>query len=306
MKIVMMGAGGVGGLFGGRLARAGYDVSFIARGAHLQALQRDGLRIESPALGDVHVDDVRATDDPATLGAADLVIISVKLWGSAAAAELIRPLVGADTGILSLQNGVTRDEVLRDMYGDQAVMGGVAYVGAYIDRPGVIHQIGTMQRIVLGEYDGVESPRARFLRDALQAAGTDAECSDDVRRAIWEKFVLLVGLSGATCATRSALGSIRDNPPARSFFLQLMQEVVAVGRAHGVELPPDFADNRLAFADSLPADMDSSMHHDLRSGKRLEIDWLSGAVVELGRQKAVPTPANSAVNAILAMYANPE
>lgn len=302
MKIVMMGSGGVGGFFGGRLAHAGYDVSFIARGTHLAAMQACGLLIESESHGDIHVPEVRATDDPATLGTADLVIVSVKLWDSQDAATLIRPLVGPRTAVLSLQNGVIKDELLRREFGEQAVMGGVAYVGAYIARPGVVHQIGTMQRIVLGEYDGRTSTRAQILHEALQKSGVVSELSADVRRAIWEKYVFLVGLSAATTSMRVPLGPIRSNRRARAFLLQLMREVVAVGRAHGVDLSEDFPENRLEFADTLPEDMDSSMHHDLQANRPLEVDWLSGGVVRLGREKGIPTPANSAVCDILAIH----
>lgn len=303
MKIVMMGSGGVGGFFGGKLVQAGCDVTFIARGAHLVAMREHGLLIESEALGDTLLSKVQVTDDPATVGKADLVILSVKLWDTEAAALAIKPLVGPDTGILSLQNGVIKDDILRSKFGDAAVMGGVAYVGSHIGRPGVIHQIGTMQRIVVGEYDRRKSARAEYLYDAFLRAGVKSELSSDIRRSIWEKYVFLVGLSATTSSMRSTLGPILANPQSRSFMLQIMREVVAVGRAHGVALPADFAEDRLAFADTLPGDMDASMHHDLKNGNPLEVDWLSGGVVKLGREKSVPTPANSAVCDILAIYA---
>ena len=299
----MMGSGGVGGFFGGRLAKAGYDVSFIARGAHLEAMRAGGLAIESEAQGDIRVPSVRATDDPASLGPVDLVILSVKLWDTEAAARAIAPIVGPHTGVLSLQNGVIKDDILRRIFPGGQVMGGVGYVATHMSRPGVIHQTGTMQRIVVGEYDGRESARARFLHQALLAAGVKAELSTDVRRSIWEKYVFLVGLSGTTTTTRRPLGPVRENPRTRAFLLDLMRETVAVGRAHGVALPGDFADDRLAFADGLPADMTSSMHHDLERGNPLEVEWLSGGVVQLGREKGVPTPANRAVWDVLALHA---
>ncbi|MEI6303568.1 MAG: 2-dehydropantoate 2-reductase [Betaproteobacteria bacterium] len=305
MKIVMMGSGGVGGFFGGRLAQAGYDISFVARGAHLATMRDHGLLIENAPQGDIHVAKVRVTDDPATLGRADIIILSVKLWDTETAARAIRPLIGPDTGVLSLQNGVIKDDILRRELGDAAVMGGVAYVASNIARPGVINQTGTMQRIVQGEYDGRASARAAFLHEALLKAGVKAELSADVRRSIWEKYVFLVGLSAVTTSTRTRLGPIRANAQSRAFLLQLMREVVAVGRAQGVALDADFADNRLAFADTLPEDMTSSMHHDLERGNRLEVDWLSGGVVQLGRAKGVPTPANEAVCNILALHARP-
>jgi 2-dehydropantoate 2-reductase len=303
MKIAMMGSGGVGGFFGGRLAHAGYDVAFVARGAHLEAMRRDGLTLESEAQGDIRIPKVRATDDPATLGPVDLVILSVKLWDTEAAARAIAPIVGPQTGVLSLQNGVVKDDILRGAFPSGQVMGGVGYVATHIARPGVIHQVGTMQRIVLGEYDGSTSERAKFLHEALVRAGVKAELSTDVRRAIWEKYVFLVGLSATTTSMRSTLGRIRANPRTRAFLLDIMREVVAVGRALGVALPEDYAEARLSFADSLPEDMTSSMHHDLERGNPLEVNWLSGGVVDLGRGAGVPTPANRAVCDILALHA---
>ena len=303
MKIAMMGSGGVGGFFGGRLAHAGYDVSFIARGAHLAAMRERGLTIENQQQGEIRVPKVQATDDPAQIGRVDLVIVSVKLWDTESAARQIKPLVGPGTGVLSLQNGVIKDDILRRELGEAAVMGGVGYVATHISRPGVIHQTGTMQRIVLGEYDGTKSARATFLHEALARAGVNAELSDDVRRAIWEKYVFLVALSATTTTMRMPIGPIRENPQTHAFLRELIRETVAVGRAHGVALPEDYADNRLAFADGLPADMTSSMHHDLERGSPLEVNWLSGSVVQLGAAKGIPTPANRAVCDILALHA---
>ena len=303
MKIAMMGSGGVGGFFGGRLARAGQDVTFIARGAHLAALRERGLTIENEPQGDLHVPDIKATDDVSSIGPVDLVILSVKLWDTEAAALQVRPIVGPETAVLSLQNGVIKDDIMRRVFGEKAVMGGVCYVATHISKPGVIHQTGTMQRIVVGEYDGTKSKRAQALHAALAASGVTAELSDDVRRSIWEKYSFLVGLSATTASMRRTLGPIRSNPQTRAFLHDVIREVVAVGRAHGVALPADFADNRMAFGDTLPADMTSSMHHDLEKGNRLEVEWLSGGVVRLGAEKAIPTPCNRAVCDILALHA---
>ena len=299
----MMGSGGVGGFFGAHLAKAGCDVTFIARGAHLQAMRERGLTIESPAQGDVHLPAVRATDDPAAVGPVDIVILSVKLWDTEAAARSIAPMVGPATGVLSLQNGVIKDDVLRRVFPASQVMGGVAYVATNVARPGVIHQTGTMQRIIVGEYGQAASARARFLHEALLAAGITAELSADVRRSLWEKYVFLVGLSGTTATTRLPLGEVRANPRTRAFLFDLMQETVTVGRAHGVALPEDYARERLAFADTLPHDMTSSMHHDLQSGNPLEVEWLSGGVVQLGEARGIPTPVNRGVWDALALHA---
>ena len=304
MKIAVMGSGGVGGFYGGRLANAGYDVSFIARGSHLAAMREHGLLIENEPQGNIHVPRVTATDDPSTIGIVDLVLIAVKLWDTEDAAKAIAPLVGPQTAVLSLQNGVIKDDILRRAFGDAAVMGGVTYLATNISRPGVITQTGTMQRLLLGEYDGRRSPRAQQLLEALLRAGVQADISDDIRRTLWEKFVFVVGLSGTTTTMRSTIGPIREHPQTRAFLADLMQETVAVGLAHGVNLPKDYAAQRLAFVDTLPAGMTSSMHHDLEAGNRLEVAWLSGGVVQLGTLVGVPTPANRAVWDVLALHAS--
>ncbi|MEA3158004.1 MAG: 2-dehydropantoate 2-reductase [Betaproteobacteria bacterium] len=303
MKIAVLGSGGVGGFYGGRLANAGYDVSFVARGAHLAAMRSRGLTIENAAQGNIHVPRVKVTDDPATIGEVDLVLIAVKLWDTEAAARAVKPIVGAHTAVLSLQNGVIKDDIMRREFGAAAVIGGVAYVGTHIARPGVILQTGTLQRLVFGEYDGARSVRAGELLDALLRAGIQAELSEDIRRTLWEKYVFLVGLSGTTTTMRMPIGPIRENPQTRAFLLDLMKETVAVGRAHGVHLPEDYAEQRLAFADTVAPDMSSSMHHDLEHGNRLEVAWLSGGVVQLGQAAGVEAPANRAVWDILALHA---
>lgn len=303
MRIAVMGSGGLGGLYGGRLAHAGHDVTFIARGAHLAAMKEQGLLLESEGHGDVLVSRVRATDDPGTVGVVDYVLIAVKLWDTEAAVRAIRPMVGPETAVISLQNGVIKDDILRGEFGEDAVIGAVAYVATHLARPGVIRQTGTMQRLVLGEYDGRRSDRAQRLFDALRQAGIQTDISDDIRRTLWEKYVFLVGLSGTTATMRSTIGPIRENAQTRAFLHDLLKETVAVGRGHGVRLPEDYADDRLAFVDTVPATMTSSMHHDLEKGNKLEVAWLSGGVVQLGRAVNVPAPANRAVWDILALHA---
>jgi 2-dehydropantoate 2-reductase len=302
MKIAVMGSGGVGGYFGARLAEAGCDVGFVARGAHLAAIRAEGLRVESP-LGDMHLKDPRVTDDPATLGKADLVLFAVKLWDTEAAAERIRPLIGPETAVLSLQNGVQKDDILRRVLGPEAVIGGVCYIATVIDRPGVVKHTGTMQRLVFGEYDGRRSKRAEAFLDACTRAKINVELSDDVRRALWQKFVFLVGMSGATATSRLPIGRIRAHPLTRAFYFDLMRETVAVGRAHGVAIDDTYAEERLKFSDTLPGEMTASMHHDLERGNPLEVMWLSGGVVELGAAVGVPTPLNRAVRDILVLHA---
>jgi 2-dehydropantoate 2-reductase len=302
MKLAVVGSGGVGGYFGGRLAQAGCDVAFIARGAHLAAIREHGLKIESP-LGDALLTDIKVTDDPRELDPVDLVLFAVKLVDTEATARSIACLFGPNTAIISFQNGVTKDVLLRRMFGEKAVMGGVGYIASAIKQPGVIEHIGTMQRLVFGEYDKAPSERAKSFLSFCQRAGIDAKLSDDIRREIWEKFVFLVGLSGTTSATRRPIGPIRENAHSRELLLKIMEEVVAVGRAHGVDLSPNYASERLAFCDGLPVEMTSSMHHDLERGKPLELAWLSGAVVDLGKEVRVPTPFNRAVRGVLAVHA---
>jgi len=297
-----MGSGGVGGLIGARLAQAGCDVSFIARGAHLAAMREHGLKLESP-VGNVHLPNVRVTDDPGSLGPVDIVVIAVKLWDTGAAARAIAPLIGPDTGVLSLQNGVRKDEILRPIFGERALMGGVAYMGTAISRPGVILHTGTLQRVVFGEYDGRRSKRAEALLGFLQKTGIDARLSDDICRSIWEKFVFLVGMAAVTATIRLPLGPILKHPLTRQFYLDAMREAAAVGRAHGVRLPEDIAEERLAFSDTLPASMTASLQLDLERGNPLEVEWLSGSVVELGAAVGVPTPIHRAARDILILHA---
>jgi 2-dehydropantoate 2-reductase len=303
MKILVMGSGGVGGFYGGRLAHAGYDVTFVARGAHLEAMRAHGLVIESKAQGDIRLAQVKVTDDPASVGPVDLVLIAVKLWDTETAARAVKSNVGPQTVVLSLQNGVIKDDILQEELGAAAVIGGAGYVATHISRPGVILQTGTLQRAVIGEYDGRRTPRVEALRAALVKAGIEAEIAADIRRTLWEKFTFLVGLSGTTATMRMPIGPIRSNLQTRAFLLEIMKETVAVGRALGVALPENYAEDRLRFADSVPADMTSSLHHDLERGNRLEVEWLSGGVVQLGSRAGVPTPANRAVWDILALYA---
>jgi 2-dehydropantoate 2-reductase len=296
-----MGSGGVGGYFGARLQRGGADVTFVARGAHLAAIRANGLAIES-AHEPIRLPKVDATDDPRSIGPVDMVLFSVKLWHTESAARSLLPIMAPHTGIISFQNGVQKDDTLRSIFGADAVMGGVAYMATTIGRPGVIVQTGTMQRMVFGEYDGRRSPRAEALFAAARAGGINAEISDDIRRAIWEKYVFLVGLSGSTTSMRLPLGPIRGKPQTRQFLLDLMRETVAVGRAQGVALPQDYAEQRLAFVDGLPVDMTSSMHHDLQRGRPLEVRWLSGGVAEMGAAAGVPTPVNRAVYDVLVLH----
>jgi 2-dehydropantoate 2-reductase len=301
LRILIMGSGGVGGVFGARLAKGGADVTFIARGAHLEAMRKDGLRIEGGA-DPIALPKVNATDDPASVGPVDMILFAVKLWDTESAARSLLPCVGPDTGLISFQNGVQKDDMLRPIVGD-ALVGGTSYVSAAITAPGVIAQTGTMQGLVFGEFDGRRSMRVEAFHKACVAGGIQAEISPDINLVIWQKFVFLASVAGATTSMRAPIGAIRDNPLTRQFLLDLMREIVAVGRARGVALAPDFAEQRMTFADTLPAGMIASMYHDLQSGKPLELPWLNGGVVDLGAASGVPTPLNRAVRDVLILHA---
>jgi 2-dehydropantoate 2-reductase len=232
------------------------------------------------------------------------VLLGVKLWDTEAAVEQLRPLVRGDAAVVSFQNGVVKDDVLRRVLGPEHVLGGVCYIAAAIAEPGVIRHSGTMQKLVFGEYGGSASARVAALRAACLDGGIDVQVSADIERAIWEKFVFLVGLSATTSLARSPIGPIRENPRSRGFLRDVMDEVVRVAIAQGVALPEDYADERLAFVDTLPATMTSSMYHDLEQGNRLEVGWLSGDVVARGERLGVATPANRAVADLLAVHAD--
>ncbi|MFF3468969.1 ketopantoate reductase family protein [Streptomyces sp. NPDC002619] len=302
MRIAVMGTGGVGGYFGAKLALAGNEVAFVARGKHLEAIRANGLRVESP-LGDMHLPKAaQATDDPTEIGPVDLVLFSVKLWDTETAAEAIKPLLGEHTAVVSFQNGVMKDDVLRQVLGPDHVVGGVCYIAATIAEPGLIRHSGSLQKLVFGEYDGSLSDRVRQFRDACVVSGIDVEVSDRIEQTIWEKFVFLVGLSGTTSTARVPVGPLRTHPRSRAFLHDVMDEVVQVARAQGVPLSADYADTQLAFIDQVPAGMTSSMHNDLERGSRLELDWLSGDVAERGAKLGVPTPCNRAICDILSVH----
>jgi 2-dehydropantoate 2-reductase len=302
MKIAIMGSGGIGGYFGARLQAGGADVTFIARGEHLAALQQNGITLEADK--PLHLPTVKATDNPATVGKVDFVIFAVKLRDTETAGRAILPLLAPDTGVISLQNGVQKDDMLAPIVGRKALLGGAAYIGVAIARPGVIRKTGAMERFAFGEYDNKVSPRAAALRDACKAGGVNVDIPADITLELWQKFTFLTAMSSVTAAMRSTIGPIRANPQARGFALDIMKEVVAVGRAHGVALEPDFAEKRIGAVDALSPDMQASMALDLQLGRPLELPWLAGGVVDLGAAKGVPTPCCRAVRDILAIHVN--
>jgi 2-dehydropantoate 2-reductase len=301
MRVAVMAAGAVGGYFGGRLAAAGHDVAFIARGAHRDAIRRDGLKIES-ALGDLHLKDVNVTDDPKQVGPVDVVLFAVKLWDTEKAGEQTRPLVGSDTRVITLQNGVDSVERLVPILGDNAVIGGTTYVVVTVARPGVIRHTGTIARIRCGRLDRRPDAVLAGYVEQIKAANIDITVTDHILLDIWKKFVLLSGTSGITASTRQPIGVIRDDEDMRAFLYRLMQETIDVGRAAGVEFSPDFqAELDRSVAGFHPM-MKASMANDLDAGNRLELDWLAGRIVALGRKYGIPTPAQEAVYAILKPY----
>ena len=301
MRIAIMGSGGVGAYVGARLQAAGESVAFIARGAHLAAMQADGLRIEMP-VHPVHLPRVRATDDPAAIGPVDLVIFAVKLGDTATAAQAMGPLVGPDTRVLTLQNGIDSVAMIRKALPAARVLGGVIYVSAVIDRPGVIRSPGGLNRIVLDAAGG-DAVAAAFCAACDRATALAATATDDIGGAIWEKFIALASISGATSLLRASMGLILSNPQTRQFQRQLIDECVAVARAGGQAVRPALADEVMDKLSKMPGTFRSSMSEDLERGKPLELPWLSGRVHGLGAELGVPTPAHSAVYCGLVLHA---
>lgn len=301
MRIVVMGAGGVGGYFGARLAQAGHDVAFIARGAHLAAMRKNGLRIER-AGGDIVVPNVVATDDVSSLPPADVVMFCVKLWDVEQAARLVAPLVARGGVVIAFQNGIDSPEILQRVVGETRVLGGVAYIAATIGAPGVIAQTGTMAKLRVGAFDDRLADRAATFVQACTSAGIDAERTDDIRRAIWEKFVFLAALSGVTALSRQSVGGIRDDADLRATFEAAMREGTVLARAHGVALGDDFLGKQMRVIDALPAEMRSSMQNDLIGGRRLEAPWLCGRVAAASASAGLSAPVNATLYAGLKPY----
>lgn len=302
MRIAVMAAGAVGGYFGARLAAAGHEVIFFARGAHREAIRTRGLTVES-LLGDLHLRHAALADDPAQTAPVDIVLFAVKLWDLEQAAESLKPLIASATRVITFQNGVDALERLEPILGRDAIAPGLAQIAVVISEPGVIKHTSQFALMRFGRPDGEADPALRAFEDAATQAGLDAALSDNIERDLWVKFTFLAALAGLTAATRKPIGPLLRDPDTRALFFELMKEIVAVGRAKGVPLAQDLADERLAFAvNTLPEHMKASMAHDLERGNRLELDWLNGKVVELGRKLGVPTPANAAVYAVLKPY----
>ncbi|HYC33069.1 MAG TPA: 2-dehydropantoate 2-reductase [Gemmatimonadales bacterium] len=292
MRIAVFGSGAVGGYFGGRLAEAGEELVFIARGPHLAALRADGLRITSTK-GDVLIAPAQATDDPSSVGPVDLILVGVKAWQVPEAAKAIVPLVGTRTAVLPLQNGIEAPDQLAAILGPGPVLGGYCRLLAHIAGPGHIHHTGGEPFIGHGELDGVVSERVREVQRAFaRAPGLGAEIAADIRIAMWNKFLFIASLSAVGAYTELPIGELRTRPETRRLLTEALAEAVEVARADGIRLPDDTLLATLAFIDSLPHDGTTSMQRDIASGRPSELDAQSGAVVRLGDRAGVAVPTH--------------
>ncbi len=302
MRIAIVGAGGVGGYFGGRLAAAGAEVTFLARGAHLDAMRTRGLRIESPK-GNLHLPHVNATDDPAAIGPVDIVFFTVKLYDSEAAARALPALLGPNTAVIPFQNGVDGVEIVTRAVGESHAAGGTAYVSAVIAEPGLIRHTA-MDHLIFGELDGRRSERLEQLLNACRPAGFQSTFSDRINVDIWTKFVRLSVFSAMTAVTRCPIGVIVNDPDLLSMLKTAVREATAVARAKGVPVPDDGAEQVERAYKALPPQAKASMLGDLERGRRLELPWLSGAVVRIGREVGVETPVHRFVTTVLTPHVN--
>lgn len=301
MRIAAMAAGAVGGYFGGRMAAAGHDVFFIARGANLAAMKANGLKIES-VHGDLHLPKPNVTDNPKDVGPVDVVLFAVKLWDTEEAAKLMKPMVGPNSRVITVQNGVDNVERLGAILPPDCICGGAAYIATVIGSPGVIKHTSSFAKLRYGRIDKKPDAVLQAFTDAGKAAKLDMDVSADINVEIWEKFIFLTAMSGSTASLRSPIGAIRSDPELRPFYRALMQEAYDVGRARGVGLAPDFVEGRMKFLDSVEPGMKASMAHDLERGNRIELDWLSGKVRALGRTLNIPTPASDTVYTVLKLH----
>jgi 2-dehydropantoate 2-reductase len=289
MRFAVIGAGGVGGYFGGKLASGGADVTFLVRGRTLDALRDRGLRVDS-IHGDFVVDPVNATDDPSSIGVVDAVFVATKAWQIAEAVSNIQPLIGAETVVVPLENGMEAPDVIARAVGREHTLGGLCGIVAFIVEPGHIKHAGVDPFIMFGELDGGVSARVERLRDACLAAGVNAQLSDDIHRSMWTKFLFIAPMSGLGAATRVAAGVWRAMPETRAIAVNAMKEIIALAAARGVDLGAEAVDRTLARIDALPPDSTSSLQRDVIDGKPSELDAQLGAVIRMGGASHVPTP----------------
>ncbi len=302
MKIAIMGSGGVGGYFGAKLARAGNEVTFIARGAHLDAIRRNGLRVKTDD-GEMIVQPVKATDDPATIGVVDVVLFTTKLYDTTEAAEQLKPVMGPGTFVITVQNGIGGADMIGEVLGRDNVLAGSTYIVSHLEEPGVIRHMGKYQRIVFGEMDGRMSNRGRSFETACREADIDVEFSDKVQTTMWEKFIPLTVMSGMTSITRLPIGPILADPALAAMVDAAVDEAVNVARAKGIELSPNTAEKVQKTVRLAPYETKSSMLVDLERGKKMELPWLSATVAQLGEELGVPTPTHKLIATVLKLHA---
>jgi 2-dehydropantoate 2-reductase len=302
MRIAVMAAGAVGAYYGARMAAAGHDVFFIARGANLEALKTKGLKIES-VHGDLHLPKVNVTDDPAQVGPVDIVLFAVKLWDTESAAEKARPLIGPNTRLITFQNGIDSVERISGVLGADKVVGGIAYIASNLVAPGHIKQTSQFHQILFGHADNRTDATLEAFVAAGKAAKLDIVLTKAIESELWKKFIFLTAMTGGTAALRAPIGPILADADTKAFFRQLMQEAFAIGKAKGIALDPAYIDERMNFVETktVPT-MKGSMANDLDRGGRLELDWLSGKVRQLGRALNIATPASDAVYTVLKLH----
>ncbi len=298
MKILIAGSGGVGGYYGGLLAQSGNDVTFLARGEHLRAIREHGLRIKS-VHGDFTVFPAQATDIPAEVGPVELILFCTKTYDTENVAEALRPCVGTNTVIISLQNGVDAAERIGAILGIEHVLGGVTWISSAVEAPGVIRQFSQFRRIVFGELDGRITPRAQAIYQTLNASGATIELSENILSMIWTKFVFIAAVSGISSLTRLEMGEFRHVPETRALMTALMREVEALARAQNIALDADVVEKSLAFVDAAAPNIKSSMQRDVESGHRTELESMIGVICRKGREWNVPTPVADFVYAAL-------
>ena len=291
MRIAIFGTGGAGGYFGAQLARAGEDVTFIARGEHLRSILEHGLTVETPK-GEIVIRPARATDDPAQVGVVDVILVGVKSWQVLEAARAMRPLMGPATFAVPLQNGVEAASQLASVLGADHVLGGLCGTLSWLTGPGRIRSIGDVNFVKIGELDDHASERAERLRAAFERASVTVEIPSDIRQALWAKFLFVVSLGGVGAVARVPVGVIRAVPETRQMLTRCMQEILAVARARQVPLADRIVESTLAFVDSLAPDGSTSLQRDIVEGKPSELEAWNGAVVRLGREAGVPTPVH--------------
>lgn len=298
MRISIFGTGAVGGYFGGRLAQFNPEVFFIARGKTLEALQNNGLFVQS-SLGDFHVSAIKATQDPTQVGPVDFILLAVKAWQVPESARVMLPMLGSETGVVFLGNGVEAHEQLSSMLGKEHVLGGLCRISAFVAQPGIIRHVAINPTIVIGELDNRISPRLQNLKGEFERANTEIQIPEDIEAAIWQKFIFIAAISGIGALTRSPVGVFRKLPDTRGLLKGAIKEIIAVARAKGVNLPDDQSQRTLAFIDGLDPSATASMQRDIMEGKPSELESQNGAVVRLGREMGVPTPVNKFIYSCL-------